>query len=1011
MYNLCSGLGTLLAGQNGDKTFVKNDDKCIKSLKKIRKEISYDQREEKNQTVLLLGDMGVVKNHLIPLAIAYGSSDVKILTEVTKVVVQLTMPLGVQDKGETREKRLTHLQSFKCAFIQDGALQAFIQLLEKPLQNMSSGRKDEDKLVVELVLWLVRNLLAIPDGKTSSGASSKRAHLAYLHENFLGALSKGHVTDILIHLGEYVGTEGNHEWNLVLLEIFFQIFKGTKVEDLFENNSSAPRQNDILKSRTMQNKRVSAMSSRHSKFGGLLKLSNGSLGVSKLVSNAFALSSERTKQTSSSLKQQMQSKSRGGGKRKKDELDTGWGQEHVLNSNNSVIHSSKLLQLQKKLLQVFVKRCYQPLFKALKQDFRREDIRLLPSDQVQFLFLTGLCTGFERCRVALEERDDFEWHSSPVVETMDKWTFHFVIKSCQIYLEEKKIKELEICSNALREMILLLASMPSSSNEHVITFCVVLRNSVFYDITELEVIQKMIGDWDENKSSWRHLAILTSCADAVLRIAESMVKEGAVVKSKQKKHVTKQSATKKTGKAWSSEEIAALVEASKVHGVDMKGFRKAMKDASLSPVFDTSRNADMLFHRYNQIAAHTKEQSISLEQFVEVYEEKEEEEEEEVSEDKEEVERVKAEKQLLLEPLVRPYIQGRIVKNLCSLIDPLLAPNSMFAVEIQNHVFPRFCEHILASNAGAMWHVSMLGTLGRALHAYRGDPHRAVLASTVHQIVSGFFDHARANPLAYVEILYWRTRGENEHMLAHYEDQSQRQARLRGDQMEDNESVAASDVHEERKRKYSEDSEAEANFDQVEFTGIIKRKKAKKRSKWTQEECAFLVEKYFEKSQLFPSAVCHMLSCESQLENKSADDVKHQVSKLKLFDEISKRKSSYAPDGIPLLVARILKSESSESVEWIRDCIRNGHVSIVPLTRDQFKWCDDLLVGQLLVDLGYALDGGSFWKISPCSLTSLQESIDLLLQEPSFEEIPCGNVPCQDFRDSEQEYESEFDIM
>lgn len=68
--------------------------------------------------------------------------------------------------------------------------------------------QDQDKLVIELVLWLIRNLLCIPDGKPSSSVSST-GEFENLHENFILMLSKEYVTDVLLHLAECVGLEGN----------------------------------------------------------------------------------------------------------------------------------------------------------------------------------------------------------------------------------------------------------------------------------------------------------------------------------------------------------------------------------------------------------------------------------------------------------------------------------------------------------------------------------------------------------------------------------------------------------------------------------------------------------------------------------------------------------------------------------------------------------------------------------------------------------------------------------
>lgn len=146
---------------------------------------------------------------LIPLAQAYGQSDLKLLTEITKLIVQMTMPVDdtLQRKKQTR---LGHLRGMKAAFLEKGALQCFTKLIEGILETGGVCSNDEDKLVVELVLWLIRNLLAIPDasGKGQGNSASAGAHRTKLHDDFLAMISEEYIAEVLLFLGECVGKEG-----------------------------------------------------------------------------------------------------------------------------------------------------------------------------------------------------------------------------------------------------------------------------------------------------------------------------------------------------------------------------------------------------------------------------------------------------------------------------------------------------------------------------------------------------------------------------------------------------------------------------------------------------------------------------------------------------------------------------------------------------------------------------------------------------------------------------------
>src|SRR5690606_15442049 len=92
-----------------------------------------------------------------------------ILLEIIKILVMLTMPLKSGD--ERPLERTRHLQEMKSGFTsyqQGHALTILASELGEPLSIDSKEREEEDSLFVELTLWLVRNLLCIPDSRELS---------------------------------------------------------------------------------------------------------------------------------------------------------------------------------------------------------------------------------------------------------------------------------------------------------------------------------------------------------------------------------------------------------------------------------------------------------------------------------------------------------------------------------------------------------------------------------------------------------------------------------------------------------------------------------------------------------------------------------------------------------------------------------------------------------------------------------------------------------------------------
>jgi len=808
---------------------VRNEEKCLKSLKRMRKELNADASEERTDTAFLLGQLGIIRSFLIPLAESCTTNeDEKILTEATKVVVQLTMPIGVADKNETKFKRLQQLQRFKSEFLRPGALHAFLRLLERPLsESGKSQRNQEDKLIVELVLWLLRNLLAVPDHVAKNMSSmSRNSHLAHLHSDFLVMLSEESVFEIVLFLAEYVSSEGNKEWNFVLLEIFYQIFRGAEAEDLFvvEDEGQAVLQRNFaqdmlrrsaspsnavanlglqnrLKRVQASNSSLESLSSRHSRFGGALRLKIAAKS-NALATNAFDLHEKTSRSVAVEITQANRERKKTR-RKKKDGEDEEFAQSHqelhvMGNDVRLPIASAKLREVQHGLCKNFISRCYASLCKSLKNSFRREDSRVLETDHYQFVWLAGFCMSFQREMVENEgNAAETSWEAAPVLATMDLWTFFFVINSCDVHETNKKEQEMRNCMRMLGSMVQLLETMLKTKIPEEKLFAVKLRNKVFHTAFEWEIVTRHIRLWDANKNSWSDLAHLASFSASLLNIMTQMQDERVVIKSRrrQKKRRTKERkrAAKESGlnqgKEWSTEETMALAEAVKQYGSTGKDFRKALKDETLAPIFDESRTFLMLMHRWRRITFTMEHQRLkSVDAFLQ-YERDQppgadddfDGEDEEDEKGELEAHKAETERELKINSILKQFATNTVLENLIVLLDPGRAP--LYVKEprlkyLQDDVVPKFLEKVATvDNEPALWHASLFAIYGKALKTY-SESERPRMTSVLTTIIESFFKHAEENPLAFVELLVWRTKHENERLLWHYEEFDMRKSKL-----------------------------------------------------------------------------------------------------------------------------------------------------------------------------------------------------------------------------------------
>lgn len=96
----------------------------------------------------------------------------------------------------------------------------------------SESFTEDDWKLVQLVLTLFRNILAIQDISTQQIAGASATQFLSVRDRFLELLFQENVMDLILVLSQHTGGSHGylHQDNLLLLEIFHYIFKGQDPE-------------------------------------------------------------------------------------------------------------------------------------------------------------------------------------------------------------------------------------------------------------------------------------------------------------------------------------------------------------------------------------------------------------------------------------------------------------------------------------------------------------------------------------------------------------------------------------------------------------------------------------------------------------------------------------------------------------------------------------------------------------------------------------------------------------
>ena len=245
---LCTGLGATTFEEGPDGTRIRSIEMGEDSQACIADIQRYLRHDDSMKSIFkLLSSWDLVQTRLLPLIYKYQDNK-QLQFSATKLVVMLTMPPenGVSQtvshqgsdeverlRGGERERKalafltvphVRYLQEMKSSFLSSHVLECFVDMLTDARARDGFDRDEHDLRVIELVLSLFRNLLSVPNGAPKN--STKDEHFSHLQEDFIVALEREHIVELVLHLIQHVNEEDTKEWNLLLLEIMYLLLRG-----------------------------------------------------------------------------------------------------------------------------------------------------------------------------------------------------------------------------------------------------------------------------------------------------------------------------------------------------------------------------------------------------------------------------------------------------------------------------------------------------------------------------------------------------------------------------------------------------------------------------------------------------------------------------------------------------------------------------------------------------------------------------------------------------------------
>ncbi|KAL9265681.1 timeless-like protein [Drosera capensis] len=237
---ICGGLGSIEEDETTRNHIgYTKGEYCLDNLMDLLRFLRRDDPETRD-VFKQVCRWNIVGKDLIPMIEYQHDADPNLVLSAVKVLVFLTMPLEASSKDANQQ--LEYLWGLKSAVTYSKTVAVIVSLLESP-----GAFSEDDWKLVQLMLTLFRNLLAVNDISAQQKAEGSVTHYLSLRDDFLELLFKENVMDLIIVLTQHIGDHRSYlrQDNLLLLETYHYIFMGQDSEVIAKTCLTASKSGSV----------------------------------------------------------------------------------------------------------------------------------------------------------------------------------------------------------------------------------------------------------------------------------------------------------------------------------------------------------------------------------------------------------------------------------------------------------------------------------------------------------------------------------------------------------------------------------------------------------------------------------------------------------------------------------------------------------------------------------------------------------------------------------------------
>ncbi|PCH36853.1 timeless-domain-containing protein [Wolfiporia cocos MD-104 SS10] len=513
-------------------------DECYGCLKDLKKLWRRDDTDDDRTVARIFWETRLLPNDLIPILLetaGKGQFEDKCAIACADLMTAMTWPIDLAeelkeldeeyDKGaDYTQLLLSHLH-YKAALLKPGVMQALLGVALPCLTKNPKERKERDIQIINVILYLIRNLAFIKVLPPNMHLSADQAEFSSLQTRLVKTLSESNVLDLLLTIASSVTEDPMFNgWNTLLLEIFYLLFRGTTPVALAMDQSQNLQRLLAVEGQRRRDFARKA-NSRHSRFGTTISVQlnpkkaqvsppgeeHPDVGSS---SQAYVLHRQQAINSESGSMFDMEKRRRAQRSKKVDEL---------ARDDNLSLEAKLIMQ---NLARTFVEACFNPFLSSLLKDIRAERPKITEKDNLRLLCVAKWFLEFFLC-VRAKKDQETPWDFGLVAEVTERHWIIWVLKRMQAAVEEKpKLwNELQAGVECLTQLLFLLDAMSSSSDATTVDVAETLQQQIVYNGTVLDVAFESLPAYREGTQSLAYLDASVQLAYALMRMLERWEKK------------------------------------------------------------------------------------------------------------------------------------------------------------------------------------------------------------------------------------------------------------------------------------------------------------------------------------------------------------------------------------------------------------------------------------------------------------------------------------------------------